>query len=52
MLEFKSGVIAIYESKLKNPPLVDINLTRYHSPYCKYTEANNGGTFWCNLQTS
>ena len=44
MLEFKSDVIAISESKLKNKPSVDINLTGYHTPYCKYTEANKGGT--------
>ena len=28
----------------KKQPLVDINLTGYHTPYCKYTEVNKGGT--------
>ena len=44
MLEFIFNIIAISERKLKNKPLVDINLTGYHAPYCKYTEANKGGT--------
>ena len=44
MLEFQFNVIDISESKLRNKPLVDINLTGYHTPYCKYTETNKGGT--------
>ena len=44
MLEYKFYIIAISESKLNNQPTVDINLTGYHTPYCKNTEANKCGT--------
>ena len=43
-LSFKFDVIAISESKLKDNPQVDINLTGYHKPHCKFTEAEKGGT--------
>ena len=43
-LNIKFDIIAISESKLNNQPIVDINLTGYHTPYCKNTEANKGGT--------
>ena len=32
------------KNKLIKQPSVDINPTGYHTPYCKYTEANKGGT--------
>ena len=44
MLGYKFDIIATSESKLNNQPTVDINLTGYHTPYCKNTEANKGGT--------
>ena len=43
-LNYKIDVIAISESKLKIEPHVDINLTGFHPPYCKFTEAEKGGT--------
>ena len=44
ILNFKFDIIAISETKLKDQPTVDINLNDYHTPYCKNTEANKGGT--------
>ena len=43
-LNFKFDIIAISESKLKIEPQIDINLPGYHSPHCKFTEAEKGGT--------
>ena len=43
-LDYKFDVIAISESKLKMEPQVDIKLQGFHTPHCKYTEAEKGGT--------
>ena len=43
-LSYKFDIIAISESKLKCDPQVDITLPGYHSPHCKFTEAEKGGT--------
>ena len=43
-LNFKFDIIAISESKLKCKPQIDISLPGYHSPHCKFTEAEKGGT--------
>ena len=43
-LDYKFDIIAISESKLKGEPQVDISLSGYHPPYCKFTEAEKGGT--------
>ena len=43
-LDFKFDIIAISESKLKTDPQIDISLPGYHSPHCKFTEAEKGGT--------
>ena len=43
-LNFKFDIIAISESKLKFESQIDITLPGYHKPYCKYTEAEKGGT--------
>ena len=43
-MNFKFDIIAISESKLKIEPQIDINLPGYHSPHCKFTEAEKGGT--------
>ena len=43
-LNFKFDIIAISESKLKCKPQININLCGYHSPHCKFTEAEKGGT--------
>ena len=43
-LDFKFDIIAISESKLKGKPQIDINLPGYHTPHCKFTEAEKGGT--------
>ena len=43
-LDFKFDIIAISESKLKSEPQIDITITGYHSPHCKFTEAEKGGT--------
>ena len=43
-LNYKFDVVAISESKLKCDPKIDISLSGYHSPYCKPTEAEKGGT--------
>ena len=43
-LNFSFDIIAISESKLKCEPQIDITLSGYHSPYCKFTEAEKGGT--------
>ena len=43
-LDFKFDVIAISESKLKHEPQIDISIEGYHAPYCRYTEAEKGGT--------
>ena len=43
-LDFEFDIIAISESKLKSEPQIDISLAGFHPPYCKYTEAEKGGT--------
>ena len=43
-LNYKFDIIAISESKLKGEPVIDISLSGYHPPYCKFTEAEKGGT--------
>ena len=43
-LDYEFDIIAISESKLKNDPNIDISLQGFHAPYCKYTEAEKGGT--------
>ena len=43
-LDYQFDIIAISESKLKNEPQIDISLAGFHPPYCKYTEAEKGGT--------
>ena len=42
-LNFRFDITAISESKLKGNPQIDINLPGYHSPHCKFTEAEKGG---------
>ena len=43
-IDYLFDVIAISESKLKGEPQVDISIPGFHSPYCKYTESEKGGT--------
>ena len=43
-IKYQFDVIAISESKLKGESQIDISLFGFHTPYCKYTEAEKGGT--------
>ena len=43
-LSYKLDIIAIFESKLKGEPNVDISIKGYQQPYCTYTDAYKGGT--------
>ena len=43
-LDFKFDIVAISESKLKCESQIDITIPGYHSPHCKFTEAEKGGT--------
>ena len=43
-LNFKFDIIALTETKLKCPPIVDISLEGYHPPTHSFTKAEKGGT--------
>ena len=45
LLDHKFDIIAISESKLKDSPVVNIDIPGYNPPHCTNTESEKGGDF-------